>query len=292
MSNEVIYALGLSLFAGLATGIGSLIAFSYKRTNERLLSFVLGLSAGVMIFISFADLLFEAREGLTELTGSEKTGILYSVLAFFAGILFAALADMLIPSSHNPHHKHGGHGTSGIGSGDTSGNASGHTNAHGFSGDASGHSAGKNLERMGIATAIAIAIHNLPEGVATFVSALDNPRTGIAVAIAVALHNIPIGVAISTPIYITTGRRRRALVVSLLSGMAELAGALLAWGLLMPVLSPLVMELVAAGVAGIMVFISLDGLLPAARLHDPSHTSLWGLVAGMVVMALSIYLLA
>ncbi|MDR2890829.1 MAG: zinc transporter ZupT [Alistipes sp.] len=289
MSTEVIYALGLSLLAGLATGIGSLVAFSYKRSSERMLSFALGLSAGVMIFISFGDLLFEAREGLAELTGSEKRGFLYAALAFFGGIGFAALADALIPAALNPHHKHGG--GEGAHGADRDATRSGVSIGSISKGAAAGTSHTKNLERMGIATAIAIAIHNLPEGVATFVSALDSPRTGIAVAIAVALHNIPIGVAISTPIYLTTGRRRRALAVSLLSGMAELVGALLAWALLMPVLSPLMMELVAAGVAGIMVFISLDGLLPAARRHDGNHTSLWGLVTGMALMAASIYLL-
>lgn len=268
MDEQVLYALGLALLAGLATGIGSLIAILRKKTGERFLSFALGLSAGVMIYVAFMELLFDARLGIAELTGSERTAILYTALAFFAGIAFAALVDALVPHGENPHHVH------------APGEGSGKKGGHG------------GLERIGVITAIAIAAHNFPEGVATFVSALDSLETGIAIAIAVALHNIPVGVAISTPIYAATGRKWRALLVALLSGLAELAGALLGWLVLMPFLSPMVMEVVFAMVAGIMVFIALDGLLPAARRYGKSHTALYGLVAGMAVMATSMLLLS
>lgn len=277
MTNEVLYAFGLSLFAGLATGIGSCIAFFYKKTNRRFLSFALGLSAGVMIYISFMELLFEARLGIVELTGSEKLGVLYTALAFFAGIGFAALIDALVPHGNNPHHSH-------IPAGEVVGEADMDASA------AHRHSR-KNLELIGIATAVVIAAHNLPEGIATFVSALDSLETGIAIAIAVALHNIPVGIAISAPIYAATGRRRKALFVSLLSGFAELAGALIAWLALMPFLTPMVMNLVFAGVAGIMVFTSLDSLLPASREYGENHISLYGLLAGMILMAASMFLL-
>jgi ZIP family zinc transporter len=268
VSNEVLYALGLSLFAGLATGIGSLIAFLYRKTNERFLSLALGLSAGVMIYISFMELLFDARLGITEIVGSDKTAILYTALAFFVGIAFVGVIDALIPEDENPHELH------------TMAELNDPTSHH------------NRLKRTGLITALAIGIHNFPEGIATFVSALESPRTGIAIAVAVAIHNIPEGMAVSVPVFAATGSKRKAFWLSFLSGLAEPVGAVLAWLILMPFLSPMAMHLVSAAVAGIMVFISLDELLPAARQYGQNHTALVGLVGGMVVMAASLYFLA
>ncbi len=269
MSSEVLYALGLSLFAGLATGIGSFIAFFYKKTNERFLSFALGLSAGVMIYISFMELLFDARLGITELTGSHKMGILYTALAFLGGIVFAGIIDGLVPKDENPHEMH---------TMDELNDP--HSHHH------------RKLKRTGLVVALAIGIHNFPEGIATFVSALGNPGTGIAIAVAVAIHNIPEGIAVSVPIYAATGSKKKAFWMSFLSGLAEPVGAILAWLVLMPFLSPMLMNIVFAAVAGIMVFISLDELLPAAREYGESHIPLYGLVTGMVIMAASLFLLA
>lgn len=269
MPPSVLYALLLSLLAGLATGIGSVIAFVYGKADRRFLSFALGLSAGVMIYISFMDLLFDARAGITQLTGNERTAILYTALAFFGGILFSALIDASVPGSENPHEAH----------------------TMDELDDPAGHHRRK-LKHIGLVAALAIAFHNFPEGIATFVSALESPVAGISIAVAVAIHNIPEGIAVSVPLYAATGSRRKAFAVSFASGIAEPVGALLAWAVLMPFLSPLVMNLVFAAIAGIMVFISLDGLLPAAREYGQSHTALYGLVAGMVIMAASMYLLA
>ncbi len=277
MTDSVLYALGLSLFAGLATGIGSAIALLYKKTNHRFLSFALGLSAGVMIYISFMELLFGARVEVEALTGSARLGILYPALGFFGGIVFAGLIDRLIPGDENPHEMHSMEELERPGN---------HHARHVGEAKKLGH-----LRRMSLVTALAIGVHNFPEGIATFVSALDSLETGIAIAVAVAVHNIPEGIAVSVPLYVATGSRRRAFTLSFLSGLAEPVGALLAWAVLMPFLSPMVMEMVFSVVAGIMVFISLDGLLPAAREYGESHTALYGLVAGMMVMAGSMFLL-
>lgn len=268
MSDGVLFALGLSLFAGLATGIGSFIAFFYKKTNKRFLSFALGLSAGVMIYISFMELLFDARLDISEITGSNRLGIFYTSLAFFTGIAFAGIIDALIPKADNPHEMHT------------------------MDELKDEHSHHNKLKRTGLVTAIAIAIHNFPEGIATFVSALGNPETGIAIAVAVAIHNIPEGIAVSVPIYAATGSKRKAFWLSFLSGLAEPVGAILAWLVLMPFLTPMLMHLVSASVAGIMVFISLDELLPAAREYGENHIALYGLITGMAVMAASLALLA
>lgn len=142
--------------------------------------------------------------------------------------------------------------------------------------------------RMGVMTALAIGIHNFPEGIATFTAAMKNPALGVAIAVAIAIHNIPEGIAVSIPIYYATGDRKKAFYLSLLSGLAEPVGALLAYLVLMPFMSPVVMGCVFASVAGIMVFISLDELLPAAREYGEHHVSIYGLVAGMAIMAVSL----
>ena len=150
----------------------------------------------------------------------------------------------------------------------------------------------KKLYRMGLFTALAIGIHNFPEGLATFVSALKDTRLGIAIAVAIAIHNIPEGVAVSIPIFYATGSRRKAFVYSFLSGVAEPAGAIIGYVIFFAFLNNVVFGILFAGVAGIMVFISFDELLPTAREYGEHHLSIYGLVAGMMVMALSLLMFA
>ncbi len=264
-SHTLLYAFALTLFAGLATGIGSLIALVARRTNKSLLSFSLGLSAGVMIYVSFVELFAEAQHSLSELFG-EQLGSLYTVLAFFAGVVFIALIDFLVPSEENPHQ------TRGVEQIDKPQDS-------------------RRLQRMGILTAVAIAVHNFPEGIATFATAYDDPSLGMAIAIAVAIHNIPEGIAVSIPIFYATGSRKKAFWYSLLSGLAEPLGGVLAYLLLMPLLSDEMMGLVLALVAGIMVYISVDELLPAAHEYGREHISIAGFVLGMAIMAASLILL-
>ena len=156
----------------------------------------------------------------------------------------------------------------------------------------------RNLLRTGVFTAFAITLHNFPEGLSTFLAALVDPHLGIVIAIAIALHNIPEGISVSVPIYYATGNRRRAFVWSCLAGFAEPIGALALWAVLAAFNGaiffeppPLLMGLVSGAVAGIMVFISLDELLPASRAYGKGHDSLYGLVAGMAIMALSLLIL-
>ncbi|MCD8193737.1 MAG: zinc transporter ZupT, partial [Tannerellaceae bacterium] len=248
-------------------GIGSLIAFFARQTNKRFLSFSLGLSAGVMIYVSFVEIFAQAQTTLSAELG-DKSGMLLTVLFFFAGISFIGVIDRLVPSFENPHEVRS------VESMDTP------------------PTENNRLMRMGVMTALAIGIHNFPEGIATFTAAMENPALGVAIAVAIAIHNIPEGIAVSIPIYYATGDRKKAFYLSLLSGIAEPVGALLAYLVLMPFMSPVVMGCVFAGVAGIMVFISLDELLPAAREYGEHHVSIYGLVAGMAVMAVSLILLA
>lgn len=264
-TEDIIIAFSLTLFAGLSTGIGSAIALLAKRTNTRFLSIALGFSAGVMIYVSFVEILAKARIELIDAYGITK-GSWVTVLAFFGGILLIAIIDKLIPSIENPHEMKRVEDM-----------------------DHADYKR-KKLARMGMMTAVAIAIHNFPEGLATFIAALSDPNLGIAIAVAVAIHNIPEGIAVSVPVYYATGSRKRAFWLSFASGLAEPVGALVGYLVLMPFMSPVMFGVLFAIVAGIMVFISLDELLPAAEEYGEHHYSIYGLIAGMAVMALSLLL--
>lgn len=265
--NEILFALGLTMFAGLSTGIGSVLAFFTKRTNTRFLSLALGFSAGVMIYVSFIEIFPKAKDELV-LHYGETSGFWLTTTAFFAGIFLIAIIDKLIPSFENPHEIKKVEDI-----------------------DEKNIDQSK-LMRMGLFTALAIAIHNFPEGLATFIAALNDPGLGIAIAIAIAIHNIPEGIAVSVPIYYATGSRKKAFWYSFSSGLAEPVGAMIGFLILMPFLSPLLFGMIFAGVAGIMVFISIDELLPAAQEFGEHHLSIYGLIAGMMVMALSLLLFA
>jgi len=264
---SVLIAFGLTLFAGLSTGVGSALAFLAKRTNTKVLSAALGFSGGVMIYVSFVEIFPKANDCLvTELGPSGGPWI--TALAFFAGIAFIAVIDKLVPSFENPHEVH-------------------RTEEMDMPQVAARF---KKLYRMGLFTALAIAIHNFPEGLATFISALKDTKLGVAIAVAIAIHNVPEGVAVSIPIFYATGSRKKAFFYSFLSGLAEPVGALVGYAILFSFFNDIVFGVLFASVAGIMVFISLDELLPTAREYGEPHLSVYGLVAGMIVMALSLLL--
>lgn len=298
--NAVWLAFGLTTFAGLATGIGSFMAFFAKRTNYRFLSVATGFSAGVMLYVSFVEILVKGGDALTEAYG-DPWGSWINTAAFFGGLGLIGLIDNLIPSAENPHETPPQsevallqHPTAP----ETSCAPGNPATADGLSAaaeQAAGHE--KRLMRTGTFTALAIGIHNLPEGMATFLATLYDPSLGVAVAIAVALHNIPEGIAVSVPIYYATGSRARAFAYSVLSGLAEPIGAAVGYLFLLVLLGggegdlpPQVLGIVFAGVAGIMVYISVDELLPTSREYGKGHDSILGLVAGMAVMALSLLL--
>lgn len=262
---DLAIALGMTLIAGLATGIGSTIAFFQKKHNPQFLSIMLGFSAGVMIYISFVEIFPKALETLTVEHG-DKVGAWWTAAGFFGGLGLIAIIDRFVPEEANPHEL---------------------SNASGID-----EQARRKLMRMGIVTAIAIAIHNFPEGFATFIAALQDPTIAIPIVIAIALHNIPEGIAVSAPIYYATGSKSKAFWFSFSSGLAEPAGAILGYLILSPFMSPTLMGFTFASIAGVMVFISLDELLPSAEEYGQHHTVIYSLTAGMAVTALSLLLLA
>ncbi|ENB9430422.1 zinc transporter ZupT [Campylobacter jejuni] len=283
---QIFIAMLLTLFAGFSTAIGSIIAFFSRKDDLRVLSLGLGFSAGVMIYISFMEILPTALKDFKNHYDSHWAELL-GLACFFGGILISLLIDKLIPEDVNPHEPKEDLSELKICPLPQKGQ-----NPPKFHPGEKLHQINtKALKRTGIFTALAIAIHNFPEGFATFISSLDNLTLGIAIAIAVAIHNIPEGLAVSLPIYHATGDKKKAFIYSALSGLAEPLGAFVGTLILLPFIGDLTLAISFAVIAGIMVFISLDELLPAAKTYDKAHDSLYGLIVGMAIMALSLNLL-
>lgn len=273
MDSALILAFAVTLFAGLATGIGSTIAFVAKSTNKGFFAVSMGFSAGVMIYLSFVEILPKAKGYIQSETGSVEAAAI-AAGALIAGMVLMAVIDALVPSRANPHEN---------------------TQVE-LLGTPQSTIEGVGVERerllkMGVFLALAIAIHNFPEGLATFLLVLDDPQIGIALAVAVAMHNIPEGIAVSVPVYFATKSKVKAFRLSFLSGLAEPAGAVIGYLILASFLNDFVMGVLFAGVAGVMVFLAIDTLLPTARNSSRGHLTVYGFMLGMSVMALSLVLL-
>ncbi len=257
--------MGLTTIAGLATGIGGLLAFFSRpgKDNGRFLSASLGFSGGVMVFISLAELMPEARHALVGEYGSPHGGLL-AMLALAAGMVITAVIDKMIPEVENPHHVRS-------------------EEEFNHAGDAS-EDERRKLGRSGLMFALAIGIHNFPEGLATFAGGLSGMDVALPLTCAIALHNIPEGIAIAVPIFYATGSRKKAFMYSLFSGLAEPVGALIGFLILMPFLSATLLAVLFAIVAGIMIYITFDELLPMAETYGQHHIVLAGLLLGMLGM--------
>lgn len=270
---NILIALGLTLVAGMSTGIGALLAFFTKSTNKKMLAGALGLSTGVMLYVSFVDLLPLSFKDIAAVY-PRKSGEIYVTLAFFIGIFLIAAIDFLIPEGENPHEMQHMESINELSGEYLRGKE--YKDAH--------------LKRTGMMLALAIGIHNFPEGIATFVSSLNGLELAIPIVVAIAIHNIPEGVAVSMPIYHATGNSQKALLMALLSGFAEPLGALFGLLVILPFWTPIVSSLLLSGVAGIMVYISIDELLPSAEGYGYHHITIAGVIIGMAVMALSLLL--
>jgi ZIP family zinc transporter len=253
MIGAVGFGLILSTLAGLSTLIGGAFGLLVRRPGPRFMALTLGFSAGVMIHVSFVELLQ---------SGVESVGFAPAHVAFFAGMIAMFLVDVLIPHSYMAEQHHSG-----------------------------GSEENSRLLKTGLFVALGIGIHNFPEGMASFVGALQDPSLGVAIAAAIAIHNIPEGLAVAAPIYAATGSRRKAFLWSFLSGIAEPVGAGVAAALLLPFLSETILGYVLAAVAGVMVFITLDELIPVSRSFGKEHLSILGVLIGMLVMFVSLWLL-
>ena len=253
-------AFAICLFAGLSTALGGLIVALQRRPSERFLAASLGFSAGVMLYISLVELLPEGVDGLEE-AGVAAAGV-WGPLAFFGGVLLIAVIDRFVPDEINPHE------------------------------EPSPVAGSARMRKVGVMTAMAIAIHNFPEGFATFFVALQDMALALPLAVAIAIHNVPEGIAVAVPLREATGKKWRAAGWAALSGLAEPLGAIIGYLFLQPFLGPAALGVTFAAIAGIMVFVSLDNLLPTAIATGRHHSAVYGVVGGMAVMAVSLVLLA
>ncbi|MGI6546149.1 MAG: zinc transporter ZupT [Fastidiosipilaceae bacterium] len=271
--SAVAYALLMTTIAGLSTGIGGFISLFSKRDNTKFLTASLGFSAGVMIYVSFVNLFVDSQELLVAALG-ERSGMWAAIASLFGGMIFIGVIDRLIPSEHNPHEiqKPGGC-------------------ADEIELSHTVKATNGPMMRTALFTALAIGIHNFPEGIATFIASVSEPTMALPITVAIALHNIPEGIAVAVPIFYATGSRKKAFWYSLLSGLAEPIGGLVGYLVLMPFLNDVLFGVVFGAVAGIMIYISLDELLPSAEEYGHHHLVIGGLVLGMAVMAVSMVLL-
>ena len=271
--NDVTFAFMLTIIAGLATGIGGIIVMLSKRDNKNFLAICLSFSAGVMLYIAFGEILLEALEVLSDEFGDER-GLLIGTVAFFAGIILMVLMDKFVP--HDDHDE----------------NALGLMESYPeqVKEKILKDKESKELKQTGIMSTIAIAIHNFPEGMITFIAALYDPALGIAIAIAIIIHNIPEGIAMAAPIYHATGSKAKALLVSIGAGLTEPIGALIAWLFIRNIFEDIegIFGISFAVVGGIMVFVAIHTLLPAAQKYGKHHVVMKWLFLGMAVMALSL----
>ncbi len=256
MEQNISFALLLTLAAGLATAVGGLLAFCFKKKNLNTLALGLGFSAGVMIYVSFMELLPQATSELAKIYSAKPAEGL-TILFFFIGALFAWMIDYFLPSHHLENKS---------------------LNKE------------SKLKRVGVFTALVLAVHNFPEGLTTFMATLTNTPTGISIALAIALHNIPEGISVALPIYHATNNKKKAFWYATLSGLAEPVGAILGYLLLRNFLKGPAFGFAFALTAGIMVYISLDELLPTAHEYGEGHKIIWGILGGMLVMALGLFL--
>lgn len=258
------YQLGLliTFLAGMTTVLGGCLTFFIKKDNLRALSIGLGLSAGVMIFIGLTEVLKDSGELLVKYFPNSYQWLVFA--GFFVGVFVAVLIDWLIPKhiEEDLFIKH----------------------------DECCPDCHK-IKRAGLLTAIAISMHNFPEGLSTFIMTTQNITLGVSVALAIAMHNIPAGIAIALPIYHATGKKRLAILYSFLSGISELVGALIGLILLQTVFPQTIVGFIFASVAGILIYISFDTILPLSKEYGDGHYSIFGIISGMFIIWLSLLLM-
>lgn len=260
MLDNVLIAFGITIAAGLATVLGSALVFFQKTPSPRVLSFGLSFAAGAMVFVSLTEIFNKSIDSFAEV--SEK-GFIWATAAFLTGLVGVILLDKLIP---NPHE------------------------ALDVTSPEFNNQKRNYLKRIGLMSALAITAHNLPEGLATFFATLESPTLGLPLALAIAVHNIPEGISIAAPIYFATQNKKLTVLACLISGLAEPLGAAIGFFVLKSFLSPETFGWVFGIIAGIMVFLALDELLPAAKRYADGHETVYGLAGGMAVMAASLAL--
>lgn len=298
-------AFGLVVAAGLATGIGAGFVFSdraIKLANKKMLAACLGIASGVMLYVSFLDIFSKSLDAYAEVHDESKA-YAYATITFFSGFAVYGLINLLVhlisPGAHNHGNadfldKPSAQPAVPITATESTLEGHGHERAlrpHGAD-EEQDEASKKRLKRMGLMTALAIAIHNFPEGLATFVGYVADPKVGVSLAIAIGIHNIPEGLCVAIPVYYATGSRCKAFGWAMLSGASEIVGGGLGWAVLANVVGPDVYGALFGVVGGMMVMICISELIPTAHRYDPKDSvTTYSIILGMGIMALSLVLL-
>lgn len=270
MKNEIL-SLGLTIVVGLSMGLGGLLSFFINNLNKKFLAITLSFAAGIMIYVSFMEMLPEGMHLIEGYIG--ESGKLIALGWFFGGMLITAILEKLVHMFAGEFHDH------------NHGEHSHHKHNHNHEKQENN---GEHLSKLGVLSAIAIAIHNIPEGLALFTAGLKDISLAFPIAVAVIIHNIPLSVAISVPLYYSTGSRKKAFIYTLLVGLCQPIGAILGYVVLARVFNDLVVGALFSIVAGIMIFVALDELLPSSQRYEDHHLSVYGAILGMIVMAISL----
>lgn len=272
LKNETL-ALSLTVVVGLSMGLGGLLSFFINNLNKKFLAITLSFAAGIMIYVSFMEMLPEGMHLIEDYIG--EVGNLIALGWFFGGMFMTAILEKIVHMFAGEYHDH------------NHGEHSHHKHNHNHSHEKHEHN-GEHLSKLGVLSAIAIAIHNIPEGLALFTAGLKDISLALPIAAAVVIHNIPLSVAISVPLYYSTGSRKKAFIYTLLVGLCQPVGAVLGYAVLARVFNDLVVGTLFSIVAGIMVFVALDELLPSSQKYEDHHLSVYGAILGMMVMAISL----
>ncbi len=263
-------ALVASALAGLATSVGGVLALSHRTLQRSWLAVALAFASGAMLVVSLVEMLPSGIESLEQQL-APRAAAAVGFGAFFAGIGIVLTIDRFLPESLNPN--------------ETEGREADLESDH--------LAQTRRLLRSGLLVALVLGLHNFPEGMATFLATYADPQLGATMTVAIAIHNVPEGIAVAAPVYAATRSRTTALVWATLSGLTEPVGGLIAAGLVAWVIPPAFFGVFYGVVAGMMVFLALDELLPGAwRYQTTKHQTVYGMLAGMAMVAVSLVLFA
>lgn len=228
-------------------GFSTLIGFLFifvKKDLNRVVSSALGFASGVMFTISIVDLLPNSY-----LLIIQKYSIIYSIFlsltGFLIGIILSSIVDKKIENKSNNSIK---------------------------------------LYKLGLITMLVIIIHNIPEGIATYITTTNNSKLGIVLTLAIALHNIPEGISISIPIYYSTNSKFKSFIYTLISGISEPLGALICYLFLYKYISNTILGVIYACIAGMMINISINELYNEAKKYNKKNTILFVLIGSIIMI--------
>lgn len=147
-----------------------------------------------------------------------------------------------------------------------------------------------SLYKIGILSMISLVLHNFPEGIAVFIGALSNTSIGIKLCIAIMLHNIPEGIAISVPLYYSGVEKKRVFVYTLLSGLSEPIGALLAYFILKNFINELFLSMVLVFVSGLMISLALNDILKEVKKYNKIKYMIYGLFVSIILFGITLFI--